>query len=155
MPPELLEVPKQMLIELEKSLIEKNADILSGKMQPPVTYDDGDQSPVTDYHGQQIMRAKWVTCFSDYNPLATPWMSDWSRVLFCGDYEGMMDILKDKTEEEVQMLLKKREHFGSFGALFHLVFGASLVSPAYMVESGFSLLFTIVALQVLMKSPWF
>ena len=67
-------------------------------MDPPVTYDDGDQSPLKGEKAQ-FLRNQWAEGM-DYNPSTNPWVSDWCKVLWCGDYQGMMDILRNKTEEE-------------------------------------------------------
>ena len=47
-----------------------------------------------------------------------------------------MDILKDKTVEDIQLLLNMREHFASFGALFHLVTGARRITPEHIEDRG-------------------
>ena len=44
------------LKEIEKSVTMKNALILNGRMEPPVSYDDGDQSLVTDERKQVLLR---------------------------------------------------------------------------------------------------
>ena len=103
--------------------LEDLPDNLQQDLEPPITFDDGNQSPISDSNEYDLLRIEYVTYLTDYNPLNVSWMSDWSGVLFCGVYEGLMDILKDKTVEDIQLLLNMREHFASFGALFHLVTG--------------------------------
>ena len=98
----------------EKSVIEKNLLISNEILEPPVTFEDGVQSPISEKNEFELLSIEYFTYLNDYKPLITSWMSDWSRVLFCGDYDGMMGMLKNKTEEETQMMLKVREHFASF-----------------------------------------
>ena len=101
--------------EIQESLKLRIADISNGKMDPPVSYDDGDQSPMMDFLPQMFLKIEWVHYTIDYYPMAQPWMSDWSRVLFTGNYQQMMDILEEKSEEETERLLNKRESFASLG----------------------------------------
>ena len=124
------------LKEIEKSVTKKNALILNGRMDPPVTYDDGDQSLVTDEREQVLLRIEWSTYLENFFPLETPWLSDWSRILFSGEYQDLLDILKHRSDKDIQMLLKKREHFASLSALFHLVNGASRLNFSNITMIG-------------------
>ena len=108
--------------ESAKSFQEKYQDVLHGRMDPPVSYDDGDQSPLKGEKAQ-FLRNQWAEGM-DYNPSTNPWVSDWCKVLWCGDYQGMMDILRNKTEEETKKLLMKRETFLSVCSVLHVVIGA-------------------------------
>ena len=113
------------LEEAKKPIHAKRDDIIEGKMSPPVSYQDSDQSPLRGEAAQHL-RYQWSSGM-DYNPVTTPYLSDWLKVLWCGDYQGMMDILRDKTEEETAMLIKKRESFLSVNAVFHVVIGAKVL----------------------------
>ena len=120
--------------EAKASMIRKHNDILLGKIAAPVFYDDGDQSPVTDSYGQMLLRIEWSQYFNQVNPIISPWLSDWSLVLFCGEYQGMLEILSNKTEEEIKMLLKKRESYANLGSVYFVVIGASRVMSEYIVD---------------------
>ena len=129
------EIVQKFSKETQYSYLSKLAEIVFEGKAPPVSYDDGDQSPVMDLQSQEFLLIEWENCILHYNTELS-WMSDWSRVLYNGDYQGMMNILRNKSEEETKMLLKKRESFGNFGALFHLVRGARCLSPEEIAENG-------------------
>ena len=57
-----------------KSFQEKYQDVLFGRMDPPVSYDDGDQSPLKG-EAAQFLRNQWAEGM-DYNPTNNPWLSD-------------------------------------------------------------------------------
>ena len=102
-PEELKNEMAMHLKEIENSVAVKNADILNGRMEPPVSYDDGDQSPVLDDRGQHLLRIEWATYVENFFPLQTPWMSDWSCMLFLGDYQRLEYTLKHLSDGEINV----------------------------------------------------
>ena len=53
-----------------------------------------------------------------------PHLSDWLRILYCGDYEKFSGFLSDLSEEGVKILLSKRETMYNVPAVFHVIRGA-------------------------------
>jgi len=49
-------------------------------------------------------------------------------VIYSGDYNGFIRLIKGKSNEEVQKMISKRESFWNVSALFHVVFGARLLN---------------------------
>ena len=101
-------------------------DVNLGRMDPPVAYDDGDQSPVSGKDAP-ILHAKWGL-YHDYCPFRCRWLSELCMNLWGGKYDKVMEILENKTDEEIEMLMKKRESFALTGVLTHVVQGAKIFS---------------------------
>ena len=59
----------------------------------------------------------------DRDPM-NPHLSDWLRILYCGDYEKFSGFLSDLSEEGVKILLSKRETMYNVPAVFHVIRGA-------------------------------
>ena len=71
----------------------------------------------------------------DYTP--TNPFSQWMKVIFIGNYEGMMNILKGMSDIEVMLHLGMRESLMNFPALLHVVCGAKVIysdQPAMLAE---------------------
>jgi len=98
--------------------------IKSGKVPPPVSYDDGDQSP-TDVNSEEAINLiglmKSVARLE--NPLdpSCTHLSSWLRCICFGNFEIFMHYLAGKTEDEVKRLVLNRETHGNYGPLHHLV----------------------------------
>jgi len=113
--------------------------ILQGRSEPNVSYEESDQSPVK---GQEAV--KLFTDLStglDYSPVY-PHLSCWLRTIFCGDYHKFLGFLRGLSEDEVKVLLSKRESMYNVSAIFHVVKGAlSLTSdidhPIQQVSQNF------------------
>ena len=103
---------------------QKISGILSGAIPVPVSYDDGDQSPLTGLE-DQFVRSLWSEGL-DYDPdnPVLVYHSDWMRTIYRGDYEGFLEMIKDKSDEEIQMMLAKRETMMNMSAVFHVIIGA-------------------------------
>ena len=96
-------------------------------------FDEGDQSPLTGREALNLQN-QWQMGF-DYSPLNP--FSHWMRVIYTGNYGGMMSILEGKSDMEVMMLLGMRESLMNVPALLHVVCGAKVVhsnQPAMMAE---------------------
>merc|ERR1719452_37143 len=102
----------------------KVASILSGVIPVPVSYDDGDQSPLSG-RKDQFVRTLWAGGL-DYNPDSTffAYHSDWMRTIYRGDYKGFLEMIKDKKDEEIKMMIAKRETLMNTSAIHHVVSGA-------------------------------
>ena len=94
---------KKYVKDMKKYVKGKNQEILDGKVEPPLSLDDGDQSPVTDLVKQHQLKIDWESYMGNYVPIPQmlPWMSGWSTTLFIGDYQALLDILKDTNEMEL------------------------------------------------------
>ena len=96
-------------------------------MPPNVTHDESDQTPVKGIEAKKL-------CFDigtglDYFPVL-PYLSDWLRTIFCGDYEKFSMLLHDLSSEEMKVLLSKRETMYNVSAIFHVVKGARVLFAA-------------------------
>ena len=60
----------------------------------------------------------------DYNFLTNPHLSEWLITIFLGRYEKFLDLLDGLSEEEVKVLVSKRESLYNISAVFHVVNGA-------------------------------
>ena len=102
----------------------KVAGILSGSIPVPVSYDDGDQSPLSGLK-DQFVRTLWAGG-QDYNPDSTFFVyhSDWMRTIYKGDYNGFLEMIKDKNDEELKIMIARRETLMNMSAIFHVVCGA-------------------------------
>jgi len=100
------------------------ADILSGKVPAPESYDDGDQSPLKGDEFQKL-KLRWATGldYKPYHPLYHH-LSDWLKVIERGDYQGFIRMIGGKSDEEVQKLISKRESQMNFCAVFYVIAGA-------------------------------
>jgi len=108
-----------------KAVEEKVKAIAEGRTPPNISWDEGDQSPLK---GEE---AKFLRCQvgmgMDYDPYRSPHLSDWLRTIYCGDYEKLLRLLRDKTDDEIKLLLGKRESLMNMSAVFHVVMGANLL----------------------------
>ena len=86
-------------------------------------FDEGDQSPLVGEDAAHL-QDQWHLGF-DYTPINH--FSLWMKVIFTGNYEGMMSILEGKSDMEVMMLLGMRESLMNVPALLHVVCGAKVI----------------------------
>ena len=96
-------------------------------------FDEGDQSPLTGREALNLQN-QWQMGF-DYSPLNP--FSHWMKVIYTGNYDGMMSILEGKSDMEVMMLLGMRESLMNVPALLHVVCGAKVGhsnQPAMLAE---------------------
>ena len=99
----------------------KITGILSGAIPVPVSYDDGDQSPLRTSKNQ-FVRTLWAGGL-DYNPdnPLLVYHSEWMRTIYRGDYEGFLKMINDKNDEELKMIIAKRETLMNKSAVFHVI----------------------------------
>ena len=83
------------------------------------SYDEGDQSALI---GRDAWALQWQWSHKmDYSPL-NPHFSEWMKVIYTGNYSGMMDILRHASN--AKKLLSMRESLMNMPALLHVVMGA-------------------------------
>ena len=98
-------------------------EIKAGRWSPSVKYDDGDQRPAEDSWTYNRFTTEMLHKM-DYSP-RMPYMSNWMKHIFNGDYDAIIGILAGLSSEETQLLLRKRESLKRRGALYHVIFGAA------------------------------
>merc|ERR1719318_163248 len=98
--------------------------ILSEKCPGKYCWEESDQGAVTG------IRAKYLKLqllsgldYQPYNPKFSH-LSDWLKVLWCGDFDGMMRILKNLDKMEGARLIIKRETMLNMSPIFHVIMGA-------------------------------
>jgi len=87
-------------------------------------YEESDRTPVTGIRAQYLRLL--LESGLDYKPhvLKLKHLSNWMRVLWSGDYDGMMGILKDLDKSGVKKILAKRESLFNRSSIFHVIIGA-------------------------------
>lgn len=117
---DVIEVKRRAELEVKRKIQE----ILNFRRSPPLSYDEGDQSPLSG-EASQLMRYQWASSmdYQPHNPLFF-YLSKWLRTLYCGDYEGMMTIIGNKSQQEIKELLSIRETLYNIPAIFHVIIGA-------------------------------
>ena len=104
-------------VDLEQQLVRRMGDVKKKR------FDEGDQSPLIGREALNLQN-QWQQGF-DYIP--TNPFSQWMKVIFLGNYEGMMNILEGMSDIEVMMLLGMRESLMNVPALLHVVCGAKVI----------------------------
>ena len=69
------------------------------------------------------------------NPFFT-YLSDWLRVIFCGNYEGFLQMIQGKSNNEVKRMLAKRETLANVSAIFHVIIGARILNSSDPMSLG-------------------
>ena len=114
-------------VDMKKRLMRTMDDIQRKR------FDEGDQSPLTGREALSLQN-QWQMGM-DYTP--TNPFSQWMKVIFTGNYEGMMKILEGMSDMEVMVHLNMRESLMNVPALLHVVCGAKVVhsdQPAMLAE---------------------
>ena len=129
-------------------ILQKIIGILSGVIPVPVSYDDGDQSPLSGIK-DEFVRILWAEGL-DYNPddPRLVYHSDWMRTIYRGNYEGFLKMIKDKSDEEIQMMLAKRETLMNVSALFHVITGARKYGNSSSSRGHMKILIKLISLGV-------
>ena len=118
--------PEVLLETRHKRAFKKKLSILQ---ESPLEdcYDESDQTPVTGVRAEYLK----IQLFSnlDLSPYRSEYthLSDWMKVIWCGDYDGMMAILKHLDEDGVKKMVNKRETMMNIGAVFHVIDGARIL----------------------------
>ena len=122
--------------------------ILSGAIPVPVSYDDGDQSPLSG-RKDQFIRTLWAEGL-DYNPdnPLLVYHSNWMRTIYRGDYDGFLEMIKDKNDEEIKMMVAKRETLMNKSAVFHVISGARVHGSKNKGQGHIRILIKLLSLGV-------
>ena len=107
-----------------KANMEKARSIHAGRLAPNITYEESDQSPVKGL--EAFLLSTDLGTGLDNSPVYAH-LSDWYKTLFRGDYEKFLSILHDLSENEIKVLLTKRETLYNVPAVFHPINGASML----------------------------
>jgi len=113
------EIDRKSLADFKAKLMK----IVTGRIPVPISYEDSDQTPLKGDEAQYL-RAQWSRGM-DYipdNPYG--YLSSWFRCIYDGDIAAFMEHLRNKSDEEVKMMLRKRESMLNVGALVHVIQGA-------------------------------
>jgi len=98
--------------------------IASGKLKPPVSYEDSDQSKVTGREAD-LLRNKWASGL-DYLP-HVPFFKHFSPLLlhcYLGNYNSFIKHIESLSEEEAKRELKQRETLMQVSPVFHPIIGS-------------------------------
>ena len=65
----------------------------------------------------------------DYQPMNPMfhYLSDWMKSIFSGDYQAFLTMIQDKSDEEINQMLAKRETLSNVSAIFHVIIGARVM----------------------------
>lgn len=104
---------------------------LTGNPEPPTTYDDPEQTPLKNGYEAQMLREKWA-CGMDmphsmHRPMGLGYFSDWFMAAFLGNHDDFMEIIKEMSKAEVARLLKRREGYMQYNAIFLPILGARVL----------------------------
>lgn len=121
----MVEVEAIAALEVNQEIMKKMSKY-DGK--PLVCYEESDQTPLRG-RAWKILRTKW--CYGmDYAPYKVSPMflsTAWAKALYSGDYEGVLEIIKGKTENEMKKLLSMRESLLNVCAVIQVVQGAKIL----------------------------
>ena len=86
-------------------LSQQISGIMSGAIPVPISYEDGDQSPLKGKEAH-LLRTMWAGGM-DYLPFSPTYfyLSDWMKTIFSGDYEGFLKMIEGKSEDDIQKML--------------------------------------------------
>ena len=101
----------------------KVVDIMMGRAPVPCSYDDGDQSPLTGAEAQ-LLRSRWCTGMD--NKMGLPYISNFHKSIYTGDYKYFLGELENKSGSEIQMMISKRETMLNISAIFQAIIGAKM-----------------------------
>ena len=108
-------------------------DLATGRLVIPVTYEDGDQSLVTDEEEHDLILSQWHTKF-DYHPYSPNLVLDLNHfsplLLHCywGNYSSFMNLIEAMSPEELGRELEKRETLMNVSPVFHPIYGAKYLN---------------------------
>ena len=109
--------------DVQAYLMKQKLDITLGKVPAPVSYDDGDQSPL--YGGKaQWLRSCWCTGMDNNPPFPYPYISEFAKIIYCGGYKSFLQQLDGKSGSEIERMLAKRESLLHITPIFQVIMGA-------------------------------
>ena len=108
--------------------------LASGQIQSPVSFENGDQSPLDPNSEEcEILVKKWANRM-DYYPMESncrKYLSKWVLCIWYGDHNYFMnhvffneDGYRRSEASQDELILKRRETFLNVGPLFHVIYGA-------------------------------
>ena len=100
---------------------------LSGKLKLPESFSDSDQRPLADDEETKYLRFIWSTGLDLHpeHPYYNSHLSDFVRVIWCGDYQGFLKMIENKSNTEIKSMIEKRETLFNISAIFFLLHGAN------------------------------
>jgi hypothetical protein len=115
-------------------------DLETGKMDRPVSYENPDQSPVLDIYKEQLLKAKWSSGmdmpYSMNRPRGMEYFSPWFMAAILGNYEDLLSMINRQSKSELARLLKRREGYLQFNAIFLPIIGARILHQAGTPSKG-------------------
>ena len=121
-------------VHSEAFVSQQISGIMSGARPAPVSYEEGDQSPLSGSQAQ-FLRNMWAKGM-DYAP-SNPkifYLSGWLKTIYSGDYEGFLRMIENKGDEELKMMLVKRESLLNLSAIFHVICGARVLEKEILPQ---------------------
>jgi len=115
--------------EADKIAELKKLSVLNGLVPVPLSYDDGDQSPLKRQdRNAKILRIYWTSGL-DVLPYMPEfyYLSDWMKVIWSGDYEGFLKIIENKSDKQIKKLISRRETLCNISAIFYVIHGARIL----------------------------
>ena len=111
-------------VHSEAFVSQQISGIMSGARPVPVSYEEGDQSPLSGDEAQ-FLRNMWAggMDYIPHEPMFV-YLSDWLKTIYSGDYEGFLKMIENKRDEELKKMLSKRESLVNVSAIFHVIIGA-------------------------------
>eukprot|EP00088_Acartia_fossae_P012815 TRINITY_DN16631_c0_g1_i1.p1 TRINITY_DN16631_c0_g1~~TRINITY_DN16631_c0_g1_i1.p1 ORF type:complete len:495 (-),score=93.14 TRINITY_DN16631_c0_g1_i1:127-1611(-) len=103
-------------------------DLESGRLPPPVSYTDPDQSPLKDGYEAQVLREKW-SCGMDVpfginRPMGLHYFSQVFTAMLLGNYSDFMTIVESLDKEELSKMLTRREGYLQLSPMVIPILGA-------------------------------
>jgi len=101
--------------------------ILSGQIPVPLSYDEGDQSPMkSQERDAKILRNHWASGLDNFPFLTCKfhYLSEWMKVIWSGDYNSFLKMIENKSEMEIKNLVSRRETLCNISAIFFVINGA-------------------------------
>ena len=131
-------VPKDKDILAEAQIyVDKQVKLIFSGLRPvPISYEDGDQSPLSGSGDKgTFLRYAW-DCGMDYHPYNPQfvYLSDWLKTIYAGDYEGFLKIIKNKTVSQIKKMIARRESLLNISAIFHVIQGARVFKDEFAKE---------------------
>ena len=119
--PGLTDCTKNLVETWKKATEQKVADIKEGRVPPHISYEDSDQSALSGTEARRLIGE--MVSGMDYS-VTSPHLSEWLKTVFLGNYERFLGFLHGLSEEEIKVLVSKRESLLNVPALFHVILGA-------------------------------
>ena len=120
-------ISPRKLLETRQKMEFRNKLLILRESPLEDCYNESDQTPVNGVRAEYLK----IQVFSnlDNNPCRSEYthLSDWMKVVWCGDYDGMMAILKHLDEDGMKKMVNKGETMMNISAVFHVIDGARIL----------------------------